>query len=69
MIDDAPLRLAIVAMHKADVAGVSALLQILTEVEGVETNFAPFHAASRSNCSASDGFELQVYFACPLRIM
>jgi hypothetical protein len=27
------------------------------------------HAASRSNCFASDGCGLWAYFACPLRIM
>jgi hypothetical protein len=27
------------------------------------------YAAGGSNCSASERFELQVYFACPLRIM
>jgi hypothetical protein len=47
----------------------TALSQILTRVEGMEATVAPLHAARNSNCSASDRFELQAYFACPLRIM
>ncbi len=35
----------------------------------MEASVAPLHAATNSNCSASDMFELQAYFACPLRNM
>jgi hypothetical protein len=43
--------------------------QILTGVEGVEVTAAALHVTASSNGSESGMFELQAYFACPLRIM